>query len=212
MNKVKDARIHSWPRVRQGDGKVVLSARVLTPARLYAMRECLFKPLYILWKVAVAGIILELVLGMMDADLSWIEAAGWEMGHVFWPVLGVLVFWHLEQLLKFPLCRLLFGRTIRIEVQGDKVKVGGRLLKKRFDRDQHLTFAMEPIHDAVDRYYQKSMFLFLVIGDSARYQCAEIFNTGKETRIVSNANMILTVGDELTTHDLDVDPTRRQPA
>lgn len=206
--RCKDSRMGYWPKVTTSNGKVVLSGKILTPARLCVMKECLFKPLHFVWQLAVFALIVEGVFYIFGTSYRNANPIGYYRWLIYLLMGGSVLLWQFEQFSGYLFTRLLMGKRLRIKIFSDRLTVGGWLFRRRFLREQRLMFAVRPFERSISPFYQHSQGLYIVIGDSRQVKLAEIFDFKKGGQFVSNANMALQLGEESPESDLDVDPTR----
>jgi hypothetical protein len=203
-----DDRLHAHPRVVRHGDEIRFATRVLTAVGLTAALYLVWLPL----RSVARGILF--ILG------PWVGGAYagfWSYPELpfHWPALMVaavvmLGAWLTERALGFPLTRLVMGRQLVIAITSDEVRVTCGSFRETFPRTQRLVFVHVPIAAAESPVYRASNVLGIVAGDVKRTRIAECFGIHRLERIVSNANVALTLAHHAD--DRDIDPITQRLA
>ena len=192
--KTIDPRFSKWPKVRQYNDKIVISAKIMTSRRMFVLRKLVFKPLEWLWRFVAKVCVIELLFflgGLFDA-FSFAPCSRLQF---YLLLVGVSMFWFLEKLKGHKLTRLVFGKRFIVKIYADRVQIGRWPFRKTFHRDQRLMFNIEQFFKAHDEVYQSSQRLCLIVGDARRVELLEVFGTLESTWLVNNLNAALRMSD-----------------
>lgn len=218
MSVIRDPRIHSWPKIRQRDGKVILSAKVLPTWRLQALQKTLYKFLVLVWGTGVllAGLDV-LVLFLQPGEPTFLDSffedhVDWHRNHrihIYLTLLGIRLMRFAETRFGHNLTRIIFGKRLRIIVTPYIVSVGGWRPRIRVSRELTTTFSLQPLDQLGDEIQKQSQQLMLVVDDSRSLKVTSIYLPHRARQIVENANMVIQLETGASgAFGPDVDPSR----
>lgn len=190
--RLKDSGLHAWPPVHQQGDMYRLSAKLLKPRRLVLLNDFLLTPLRFLWKVALIAL-------LVDAGLSFFLEIPlnhyWSLYHRTFFITAVVLLpllYLLEQHFRYPLLRVLFGKSVKILVTKEMIKIG----RKRYERDTGLRLSLQPIQYDGYPFYNDSSWLSLVIHDRREIKLLELYEPELCKRLLANANQMIEMSEE----------------
>lgn len=218
MSRVRDPRIHRWPRITRSDGKVTLSTKVLPTWRMQMLTRFLFQPLTAIWKLLVFVCVIDFLLFMFTPDnmsilrpvfQKLLGSEGYAHSALYFSLIVLRLVWFYETRSGHNLTRLLFGRRLRITITPNRILAGGWIPIIRMSRDLTMTFSLQPLDNNETEIQQASQQLMLVVDDSRSVKLTSIYSPARSRQVVENANVALQVASSGEgTADLDIDPSR----
>lgn len=190
--KIRDERLSPSPAIfRKGDG-LTLCVRVLTPLRLTLVQEFVFHPLIRIWKLILLLFILDCLLFYFRIYTIFPDLPFTRQEFLIGMAIpmGICL---IERFLRYPLTRLVAGRTISVRLSDEAVKIKTGLFYRTYRRSQRMSFAQVPFEQSITAPYAHARLLVLIIGDTRRVKIAEIFDTIHIGKIVNNLNVALTL-------------------
>lgn len=200
-----DDRLYPRPKVFEDSHGKHLATRVLTPSRFEAWKSMILEPLSILWQLVMVVLIMDGILSLLHVWTVFAIVPFDRTGTYF--VMAVLfLVWHLELGNYYPVARFLLGKYLFIGIEEGNLVIGGRFRRDIFSLSRPVTFGLREFDKACDAVFMHSVRLELVMDQVRRITVIEILGTDIAEHIVTNANMLVQMGEEHSLDETDVDP------
>ena len=200
--RIRDHRLHAWPKLHRKDERIYVSFRALSSLALSNAHNLILSPLESIWRFCFGILVVDFVF-FLCTNLTFFGNFPATRTVVYWSMAFLFCYWQIERVCSYPGCHFLFSRLHRLIISRDYVWAG-RFFLKPYPRTVHTRFALRPIKsNSNDAAYREVSKLILVIDASRKIAIAELSDPTKADRIIENLTTAMELSDDESEYDID---------
>lgn len=207
MRRIRNKRFYAWPPVYVEGERLRLRAKFFTPKGFLVIENVVLEPLKVVWGFALILLIVDWAL-LMSVGVNGCFRMPFEQRNLLLGLGISAVLWKLELRSNYRFLGFFFRRVLVIELNGERMKIGGRWRRRSIHMDYPMSFAIQGFRHTNDRIYQVAQKFELIIDQTRRIRLASLIDGEEAEQLVSNANLMLAFHDDRDDHQVDIDQTQ----